>query len=57
MKAGYKAYRVDSKPHSDRIDAKIITEIKNSRFLFADVTEQKQGVYFKLVMALAWEYQ
>jgi len=38
-KAGYKAYRIDVKPHIDRIDAKIITEIKNSRFLVADVTE------------------
>ena len=51
-KAGYKAYRVDSKPHADRIDIKIITEIKNSRFLVADVTEQKQGVYFEAGYAL-----
>jgi hypothetical protein len=37
--AGYKPYRVDSELHIDRIDAKIITEIRNSRFLVADVTE------------------
>ncbi len=51
-KTGYKAYRVDSELHSDKIDTKIITEIKNSRFLFADVTEQKQGVYFEAGYAL-----
>ncbi len=52
QRAGYKAYRVDSQPHSDRIDTKIMTEIKNSRFLLADVTEQKQGVYFEAGYAL-----
>jgi hypothetical protein len=46
-KAGYKPYRVDAEPHIDRIDAKIISEIKNSRFVVADVTEQKLGVYFE----------
>ena len=46
-KAGYKPYRVDKKPYLGRIDAKIMTEIRNSRFLIADVTEQKQGVYFE----------
>jgi nucleoside 2-deoxyribosyltransferase len=51
-KAGYKPYRVDTEPHSDRIDAKIISEIKNSRFVIADVTEQKRGVYFEAGYAL-----
>jgi nucleoside 2-deoxyribosyltransferase len=51
-KAGYKPYRVDAEPHSDRIDAKIISEIKNSRFVVADVTEQKLGVYFEAGYAL-----
>jgi len=50
--AGYDPYKVDMEPHSDRIDAKIITEIKNSRFLIADVTEQKRGVYFEAGYAL-----
>lgn len=44
---GYRAYRVDSTPHLDRIDAKIIAEIKDSRFLVADVTQQKAGVYYE----------
>ncbi len=51
-KAGYKPYRVDAEPHSDRIDVKIISEIKNSRFVVADVTEQKRGVYFEAGYAL-----
>lgn len=44
---GYRPYRVDSKPHLERIDAKIIAEIKNSRFIVADVTQQKAGVYYE----------
>lgn len=52
IKAGYKAYRVDVEPHIDRIDAKIIAEIKNSLFVVADVTEQKHGVYFEAGYAL-----
>jgi hypothetical protein len=50
--AGYSAYRIDVKPHSDRIDTKIMAEIKNSRFLVADVTGQRQGVYFEAGYAL-----
>lgn len=52
VKAGYKPYRVDSEPHIDRIDAKIMSEIKNSRFVVADVTGQKHGVYFEAGYAL-----
>lgn len=51
-KAGYQPYRVDAEPHSDRIDVKIIAEIKNSRFVVADITEQKRGVYFEAGYAL-----
>ncbi|MDO8861840.1 hypothetical protein Q6D67_09010 [Haliea sp. E1-2-M8] len=44
---GYRPYRVDHDLHLDRIDAKIIAEIRKSRFIVADVTEQKAGVYFE----------
>lgn len=54
QKAGYRSYRVDSEPHIDRIDLKIITEIKNSRFLVADVTQQRPGVYFEAGYALGF---
>lgn len=50
--AGYSPYRIGVKPHADRIDTKIMAEIRNSRFLVADVTEQRQGVYFEAGYAL-----
>lgn len=52
IEAGYKPYRVDAEPHIDRIDARIVAEIRNSKFLVADVTEHKRGVYFEAGYAL-----
>lgn len=52
VKAQFRPYRIDTEPHIDRIDTKIITEIKNSRFLVADVTQQRPGVYFEAGYAL-----
>jgi nucleoside 2-deoxyribosyltransferase len=52
QQAGYTAYRVDEEPHSDNIIFKIMAEIKNSRFVVADVTEQRNGVYFEAGYAL-----
>lgn len=49
--AGWQPYRVDSHPHNERIDAKIVAEIRASRFLVVDVTEQKTGVYFEAGLA------
>lgn len=51
-RAGFRPYRVDAEPHIERIDTKIITEIRNSRFLVADVTLQRPGVYFEAGYAL-----
>ncbi len=51
-RAGYTAYRVDEELHSDNIIFKIMAEIKNSRFVVADITEQKNGVYFEAGYAL-----
>jgi nucleoside 2-deoxyribosyltransferase len=51
-RAGFNPYRVDAQPHVERIDTKIITEIKNPRFLVADVTLQRPGVYFEAGYAL-----
>jgi endogenous inhibitor of DNA gyrase (YacG/DUF329 family) len=50
--AGYTPYRIDIEPHNERIDAKIMAEIKNSRFIVADFTENKRGVYFEAGYAL-----
>ncbi len=49
---GYRPYRVDATPHIDRIDAKIVSEIRNSRFVVADVTNQRPGVYFEAGFAI-----
>ena len=43
----YEAYKVNEDPHLDRIDEKILREIERSKFVIADVTTQKQGVYFE----------
>lgn len=53
LRAKFRPYRVDAVPHIDRIDTKIITEIKNSRFVVADVTQQRPGVYFEAGYAMA----
>lgn len=52
-RAGYRPHRTDAAPHIERIDSKIILEIRNSRFLIADVTHQSQGVYFEAGFAMA----
>jgi len=51
-KAGFNPYRTDMQPGIDRIDLKIMNEIKNSRFLVADVTLESQNVYFEAGYAL-----
>ena len=56
-RAGYRPYRIDRDPHNERIDAKIIAEIKNSRFLIADVTGHKHGVYYEAGFAQGLDRQ
>jgi hypothetical protein len=50
--AGYKPYRVDAEEHLDKIDDRIIAQIRRSRFVVADFTGQKAGVYFEAGYAL-----
>ena len=49
--AGYEAYRVDKHRHNERIDVKIIEQIKKSRFMIADFTSEEDkprgGVYYE----------
>lgn len=45
--AGYRPIRIDRKEHVNKIDDEIITEIRRSRFLVADFTGQRGGVYFE----------
>ncbi len=44
---GYKAVRIDKKAHNNLIDNEIIAEIRESRFVVADFTGQRAGVYFE----------
>lgn len=48
----YKAYRVDKVAHNDLINNKIIAEIRKSKFLVAEFTGQKRGVYFEAGFAM-----
>jgi len=52
--AGYSAHRVDSEPHVHQIDQKIVADIRTSRFVVTDVTQQKQGAYFEAGLALGF---
>lgn len=45
--AGYQPHRVDRREHNDKIDDEIIAQIKKSRFVFADFTGHRGGVYFE----------
>ncbi|NPV01273.1 MAG: hypothetical protein HPY53_07815 [Brevinematales bacterium] len=44
---GYKPIRVDQEHYNDKIDDFIIASIKKCLFIIADVTGQRQGVYFE----------
>ena len=41
--AGYKPVRIDEQEHNDKIDDRIIAEIKRSRFIVADFTQGEKG--------------
>lgn len=43
----FTAIRVDKSEHNEKICDKIIADIKSSRFLIAEFTGQKHGVYFE----------
>ncbi len=45
--AGYSPVRVDQIEHVNRIDDEIIARIRSSKFLIADFTNQRNGVYFE----------
>ena len=49
---GFDAIRVDSREHNQKICDQIIAEINKSRFVIADFTQNKHGVYFETGYAL-----
>jgi nucleoside 2-deoxyribosyltransferase len=51
--AGYEPVRVDKIHHNEKICDRIIVEIRRARFVVADVTMQRPGVYFEAGFAMA----
>ena len=49
---GLKVMRIDRKEHNNEISGEILLEIMNSRIVIADVTGQRNGVYFEAGFAL-----
>jgi len=45
--AGYRPHRIDRKEHVNKICDEIIAEIRRSRFVVADFTGQRGGVYYE----------
>lgn len=45
--SGYVPIRIDQKEHVNRIDDEMIAQIRQSKFLVADLTGQRNGVYFE----------
>ena len=49
---GYDAKRIDTDHHNNRIDDEIIAMLRRSKFVVADFTGQRGGVYFEAGFAL-----
>lgn len=47
LDAGYMPHKVDLREHNEKIDDEIIAQIRRSRFVLADFTGQRGGVYFE----------
>src|SRR5262249_40164003 len=45
--AGYDALRIDRTEHNNRIDDEIIAAIRQTKFLVADFTNNRGGVYYE----------
>jgi hypothetical protein len=50
--AGYEPKRIDKHEHTNKIDDEIVAMIRRSRFVVADFTGQRSGVYFEAGYAL-----
>ena len=44
---GYESVRIDKQEHNDRIDQRIFEQIRKARFLVADLTANRAGVYYE----------
>ena len=45
--AGYEPLRIDSKEHNNKIDDEIVASIRSARFVVADYTGARGGVYYE----------
>ena len=45
--AGFQPFRIDDKHHNHKICDEIVAEIRRSRFLVADFTGHRGGVYYE----------
>ncbi len=52
IEAGYEPLRIDQHEHVNRIDDEIIGQIRRSRYMVADFTGQRPGVYFEAGLML-----
>ena len=52
LNSGYQPIRIDKHEHANRIDDEIIALIRQSKFVVADFTGQRGGVYFESGFAL-----
>lgn len=50
--AGYESVRIDLEEHNDDIMDRVFSEIRRARFVVADFTQQRNGVYFESGFAL-----
>lgn len=50
--SGYEPLRIDSKEHNNKIDDEIVAGIRRSKFLVADFTNHRGGVYFEAGLAM-----
>lgn len=50
--AGYRPFRIDGKEHINGISDELLAEIRRSRFVVADYTDQINGVYFEAGVAV-----
>ena len=50
--AGFKPMRIDQKEHNNEIPDEIMAEIRNSQFVVADFTGQRNGVYYEAGFAM-----
>lgn len=50
--SGYNAIKIDNVEHNNKIDDEILSNIRRSRFVVADFTGERGGVYFEAGFAL-----